>query len=778
MKKSNFRISLLLILFVTSVLLVPMTFSKYFVTYTRSVTLNISKPTYTVVYHKNTSTDQTVSEVFTYDNPQNLRLNTFTNGNKLFIEWNTAADGSGTAYQDGEQVLNLSAINNDTIDLYAQWTKPVAEINGVTYATIQDALADVALDDNPVTIKILTDVSLASDQRISILNHQNVILNLDGHTITNEHGANIPIVETAGTIHVTNGTLHSTAHQAVLNCENSTGKIYLDNCTITATGDKQAIYMTKGYVEINDGAVLSSTSTSRATVQNQGTGVLHINGGQITSTGFSAVKTDGTSTTIIGTSGGNVSKTSPAIIGKDYGVLAVTTFDFYDGRISGKLGAVDDETQIVNIESNYELVHKTETINSENYHSIYLALTTYKVYFDPNGGTVDETDRDIEAGGTVGVLPTPQYTGFFFDGWYDDDGDGHQVTSSEVINGTITFYAHWASARNVVRVGTTEYEDFLDGWAAIPDNAQTTVKLLQDVTLDQKLIIANTKDIVFDLNGKTLKHDGGTVFENSGTLEVKDTSQNADGLLTGGKVISNTQNTVINNKAGGTVTISSGNISSSASQVIDNSGNMTITGGHISIGNFSQGVLNNNAGATLTMTGGTIEATVAGSKRQAIYNKGTVYISGTATLRSASKDRATLQNDASGATIYISGGTIASTNTSCQRGAIQNVSGATVEITGGTITSKSTNTAAGAVQNAGNLIVGTKDGVINSTSPELVGDTYGVNNTGTFKFYDGILKGIINSVNGSVTEYETGSTIVNGTEIIGGNTYNTMTQTI
>ena len=204
---------------------------------------------------------------------------------------------------------------------------------------------------------------------------------------------------------------------------------------------------------------------------------------------------------------------------------------------------------------------------------------------------------------------------------------------------------------------------------------------------------------------------------------------------------------------------------------------MTITGGHISNGNVTQGVINNNAGGTLTMSGGTISATIAGSKRQAIYNKGTVYISGTATLTSASTDRATLHNDASGAKIYISGGTITSTNANCQRGAVQNISGATVEITGGTITSKSNNSASGAVQNAGTLTLGSKDDIINSTSPVLIGKTYGVNNSGTFNFYDGIIKGATNSLNGSIASREDGASDLDSTEVIDGLTYYTKTQT-
>ena len=82
-----------------------------------------------------------------------------------------------------------------------------------------------------------------------------------------------------------------------------------------------------------------------------------------------------------------------------------------------------------------------------------------------------------------------------------------------------------------------------------------------------------------------------------------------------------------------------------------------------------------------------------------IYNKGIVYISGTASLSSASSNRATVQNDLATAQITISGGTIASTNTSCERGAVQNGLG-TLTVTGGTIISKSNNTSnAAGIQN-------------------------------------------------------------------------------
>ena len=90
-----------------------------------------------------------------------------------------------------------------------------------------------------------------------------------------------------------------------------------------------------------------------------------------------------------------------------------------------------------------------------------------------------------------------------------------------------------------------------------------------------------------------------------------------------------------------------------------------------------------------------------------------------------------------------------------------------MEILGGTIISINQQ----AVSNAGTLTIGTKDGNISITTPDLRGATYGVTNTNTFKFYDGVIKGITGSISGNINEIETGSTRVDTSEVISGNTY-------
>lgn len=54
-----------------------------------------------------------------YDTSKNLIANTFTKAGHTFNGWNTAADGSGTHYDDGASVVNLAT--DGTKILYAEW---------------------------------------------------------------------------------------------------------------------------------------------------------------------------------------------------------------------------------------------------------------------------------------------------------------------------------------------------------------------------------------------------------------------------------------------------------------------------------------------------------------------------------------------------------------------------------------------------------------------------------------------------------------------------------
>lgn len=79
--------------------------------------------TYTVSYDGNGATSgSTASTSHTYGTAKALAVNGFTRTGYEFKEWNTQADGSGTAYSSGQSVSNLTSTKNGSVTLYAIWT--------------------------------------------------------------------------------------------------------------------------------------------------------------------------------------------------------------------------------------------------------------------------------------------------------------------------------------------------------------------------------------------------------------------------------------------------------------------------------------------------------------------------------------------------------------------------------------------------------------------------------------------------------------------------------
>lgn len=85
--------------------------------------------TYTVSYNMNkpSSASANVSGTVantshTYDTASNLSSAKYTLNGWTFKNWNTKADGTGTSYQPGQSVKNLTTVDGATVTLYAQWT--------------------------------------------------------------------------------------------------------------------------------------------------------------------------------------------------------------------------------------------------------------------------------------------------------------------------------------------------------------------------------------------------------------------------------------------------------------------------------------------------------------------------------------------------------------------------------------------------------------------------------------------------------------------------------
>ena len=198
-----------------------------------------------------------------------------------------------------------------------------------------------------------------------------------------------------------------------------------------------------------------------------------------------------------------------------------------------------------------------------------------------------------------------------------------------------------------------QYATLAEAVAAVPtDGTATTITMLDDVTIEGNagLTIATGKNIVLDLNGKTVKQSvpnkaASAFIVNNGTLTIQDTSANHDGVLiaegsnVGSESYSYGNYTIDNN---GTLNIVSGTVESKmgnnawycACYAVNNAGALAISGGLVKgDGSAVRLWCDSTADATsLTMTGGEINGFwgvyVQNPSGSAGNNKGALSVTG------------------------------------------------------------------------------------------------------------------------------------------------------
>ena len=77
---------------------------------------------YSVRFDGNTADGGSMGDqAMTYDEAASLTSNGYTKTGYTFTGWNTQAGGEGTAYGDGQNVVNLTTTDGEVVKLYAQW---------------------------------------------------------------------------------------------------------------------------------------------------------------------------------------------------------------------------------------------------------------------------------------------------------------------------------------------------------------------------------------------------------------------------------------------------------------------------------------------------------------------------------------------------------------------------------------------------------------------------------------------------------------------------------
>jgi uncharacterized repeat protein (TIGR02543 family) len=135
--------------------------------------------------------------------------------------------------------------------------------------------------------------------------------------------------------------------------------------------------------------------------------------------------------------GGTVTPTTKQVThGKTYGILSSATkagytFDGWFTELGGDIEVTED-TEVV----------------SKSQHSLYAKWNPidYNIYFNGNGGEVEEASKEVTYGQPYGELTIPERENFEFIGWYTLPVGGYEITEESTVNITIEtmLYARWS----------------------------------------------------------------------------------------------------------------------------------------------------------------------------------------------------------------------------------------------------------------------------------------------------------------------------------------------
>ena len=85
---------------------------------------------------------------------------------------------------------------------------------------------------------------------------------------------------------------------------------------------------------------------------------------------------------------------------------------------------------------------KVRTLDNGQFEVV--AVNTFTITFDANGGVCDTNSADTNAEGKLTNLPTPTRDGYTFDGWFTEATGGEKVTTSTTFSENATLYAQWS----------------------------------------------------------------------------------------------------------------------------------------------------------------------------------------------------------------------------------------------------------------------------------------------------------------------------------------------
>lgn len=384
--------------------------------------------TYKVHYNGNGSTAnnpgsvaQMDDSVHTYDVKKALSKNQYEKIGWDFVGWNTKADGSGTSYKDGQEVVNLASKQDAVVQLYAQWepstfrvvfdpnggetptpfsekegeqNKPIGEMpttkrKGYTFLGWFDSKnADAKkVDENTIIRNKLTTVYAHWE--------------LNSYSITYDYDGGTP---------VSNPTSYN-----------------VDTNTFTLKNPTRTGYRFDGWTGSN-----GTTPQKTVTIQKGTTGDLSYTANWTPV--FYTIEYNGNGATGGSTASSSHTYDKPKQLTKNGFTNSNHVFVQWNTKRDGSGVAYRDQ----------EVVENLTTTNGATV--ILYAIWEQKevtLTFDPTGGS--EVPPIIRfAGDKMGTLPETERKGYTFLGWYTERTGGTKLSSSSTVPAqNRTYYAHW-----------------------------------------------------------------------------------------------------------------------------------------------------------------------------------------------------------------------------------------------------------------------------------------------------------------------------------------------
>ena len=488
---------------------------------------------------------------------------------------------------------------------------------------------------------------------------ENGTLKMTGGEIT---GTNYGIYnETAGNIEILGGTVKASI--GIYN--NVEGKVTIENATIGTCGKYGIHNKAGGKIEINSGEVIAHGSYDRGilnegdgtviindgtissqgnyssgswsyyeypgiTIDNQGTGLVEINGGVIKQIGIGTSTINNKNGTIRVT-GGTIEKANnkygieneeSGTVQIEGGTLTSAGIGIYNEKTEGVItmtgGTITSKEDGINNINAGSITITGGTITSENKIGINNA-STGKVVIGEKGGEVSTTNPAI-TGKTYGISSEKASFDFYdgiiigatsqsINGSLNEIEPGYDVIKENREDDTESATLQKLPIARIVSTGK-EYYQISDAVLEVPENTKETIQILrikQTLASDNKVIIGENQDITIDLNGYEISTDIEEFIQNNGKLTITDSSEEVTG-----KIKSYSTKPVVNN-IGAELIIEKGTISATGEIVINNKENLTIKEGIVTGGTNGVKIQENG---TLKMTGGKITGTNYG-----IYNE-------------------------------------------------------------------------------------------------------------------------------------------------------------